>query len=122
MTEQVSETVPSMAMKVEKKQSSRYFEPGFYEHYKGGIYYAALVAHQNEMTPDRLAVVVYFSLDKSQWNTRPMEEDNYDSFLDDVLIDGDWRPRFKKMDGGDLLMKGVLEKYLATSQMFAKNG
>ena len=103
-----------------RSDTGRYFEPGFYEHYKGGIYYAALIAKQNEMTEERIHVVVYFSLDKSQWNTRPVDEDKYDSFLDDVLINGNWVPRFKKMDGGDLLMKGVLEKYLATSQMFEK--
>ena len=105
-----------------RSDSGRYFEPGFYQHYKGGFYYAALIAKQNEMTEERISVVVYFSLDKSTWNTRPADDEKYDSFLDDVLISGEWVPRFKRMDGADLLMKGVLEKYLATSQTFARNG
>lgn len=120
MTEQASETVPSVAMKPEKKRSNRYFDPGFYEHYKGDFYYAAVCAFQNEMTPERIQVVIYYSLAKAQWNTRPLEEEQYDSFLDDVLVKGEWKPRFKKVNGGDLLMLGILEKYLATAQMFER--
>ena len=113
------ETLPSPPSKVEKRVSSRYFEVGFYEHYKGGIYYAVAVAEQTE-TEARVPVVMYFSLDQAKWFTRPEDDENHASFLDDVRINGEWRPRFKNLNGVDILVMGILEKYLATARKAEK--
>lgn len=98
--------------KPEKRHGDRHFEPGFYQHYKGGIYYACVTALSNELTEDRIALVVYFSLEKGIYNTRPKDHPNYDSFLDDVYTEGVWKPRFRKMSGGDLLHLDVMGMYI----------
>lgn len=97
--------------KPEKRRGDGPFEPGFYEHYKGGIYYACVVALSNELTEQRIGCVVYYSLEKGIYNMRPLDHPDYDSFLDEVCLKGFWTNRFRKLSGSDLLTMDVLKKY-----------
>jgi hypothetical protein len=86
-------------LKVEYKLTDPYntpFTPGVYRHWKGGLYHALMVAEQNEMTEERILVVVYLSMTTGVWHTRPLRDARYDSFSDTVhLSDGKIKRRFE---------------------------
>lgn len=68
---------------------------GLFRHHKGGRYYVFGVATVHEHNGDK--DVIYLSLAKGEWNTRPLRKDsrNQDSWLDLVSWpDGKLRHRF----------------------------
>ena len=68
---------------------------GIYRHYKGGRYLVVAVAENHEHNGDR--DVVYISLLKGKYNTRPLQQDSraQDSWTDEVVWpDGTTRERF----------------------------
>ena len=62
------------------------FKAGIYDHYKGGRYLGILVAETHNHNGDR--DVIYYSLDREDFRTRPYERDsrNEDSWTDLVAL------------------------------------
>lgn len=106
---------PTPPPKLERRIPQEHqFQPGYYRHYKGDFYYAYALAYQNEMTDPRIQVVFYFSLKKQSFNTRPFNDDRYDSWADEVLLEDVWTPRFQYVDDKEaraLLDEGKLGGY-----------
>lgn len=72
------------------------FHPGVYRHFKGGFYSAIGIGWMEEFTP-RVRGVVYLSMQTGELHMRPWAEENFASFLDFVMVDDRWVPRFKYM-------------------------
>ena len=59
------------------------FKPGLYRHYKGGLYYAVLLAEHHET---REPCVVYASVEHGTMNVRPWAKEGEDSWTDRVHV------------------------------------
>jgi hypothetical protein len=88
-----------------------HFEKGLYQHYKGDLYLALMLADNHEMVDPETVCVVYYSFDLNKNNIRPFEDPRFDSWNDEVLIDSKWIPRFQHLSFDDLIKKRLIIKY-----------
>lgn len=88
-----------------QRRSCAEIAPGFYEHYKGGVYEVLYVARHTETGEE---FVVYQSLsDHGVW-IRPVA-----MFRDNVLLGGSRYARFTKLDHPSLVSFAALARWAA---------
>jgi hypothetical protein len=88
--------VPETKPEKRQPENPEPFERGVYRHYKGGLYIGKYLAIQNEVLDPPITVVVYYSLEKKTHHTRPLGDVRFDSWSDEVFVNGEWRPRFER--------------------------
>lgn len=95
------QAIRGLAMKTQRqRRSNAEIAPGFYEHYKGGLYNVLCVARHSETGED---FVVYESLADHRVWIRPTA-----MFREEVLQGGSWYPRFTKLRHPSLISFAAL--------------
>lgn len=98
-------SLKEITMGIEEARKASRSMVGFYRHHKGDVYYVSAIALHTETE----ALEVVYRKAHKKTNNRGIRQDNdvffvrpLEMFLEDVEVEGDQTPRFKKLKNSSL--------------------